>query len=426
MRRLAVVVLALGLLLAGCGRPSPAAGLEAADAWLDGYLAAMQSGNDAAAPYLADQVRVGGEPVGRAGYLHAGHGWCGDRCDRLTTESRYIGESGALVVFTHEGEGIGERFVLPFASSFVVGPDGIEARDDRALCESPIVASALRREWPADGWTVDRVGEHHVDGPRLDPARPAIYGDESRVWVLISHPTACPGRMAVRLALDEAGGIEQEEQYPAIDALRGCPERAPGGALLGREIPRPFRDQVTGTVAVGRTRIEVRHGTDGLEQGIGWALGRFEQAGLAPPPVTSVAFDPYDPCCDEALGLATFTGATTDVLVCGDAESLCDEDGCLTDRPSRRLLLHELAHAWLNAYADESTQDAFTDLMGLPTWDDTTEPWAFRGIEWAAETLAWGLHDQPVGMFQFGDPSCATLTEGFALLTGHDAPHACE
>lgn len=229
----------------------------------------------------------------------------------------------------------------------------------------------------------------------------------------------------MRLTLDDDGGVEREDRFPAIEALRSCPQEAPGGWLMGREPPVPLRDRVTGQVVIGGRVIEVRHGTDELEQGIVWAMDRFERLGLPAPPVSSVAFDPYAPTCDRSLALSTFTGATTDVLICGDAESLCDEDGCLADRSSRRILLHELAHGWLSAYVDAARQDSCVALMDLPTWDDTSWPWARRGIEWAAETLAWGLHDDPVGMFVFGDPSCPTLTDGFGLLTGREPPHIC-
>lgn len=446
-------VLAVLLLAAACGQQSASADMDAARAWIDGYLDAVGTRVDAAASYVADEVSVEGDVVGRARYLEIGRDWCGDSCEEITAGARYVGESGAVLVHSFEGEWLGETYVHPFLTHLTIGADGIEAREDRdataLLSHNPYggagrracpdalpgedIAAAALDSWSDGGWSLDRAGDHHVAGSTYDPDAPAVYvgldgqfGDQiSEVWMLVSHRSACPDRMAVRLTIDDEGSVEREDRYPGIEALRACPQQAPGGWLEGCDAPVPLRERVTGSVSVADSVIEVCHGTDDMEAGIRWAMDRFAKMGLSAPPVTSVAFDPYAPSCDDSLALSTFTGATTDVLVCGDAESLCDEDGCLVDSFSRRILLHEFAHAWLNAYVDEATEGGFVALMGLSTWDDTGEPWARRGIEWAAETLAWGLHDHPVGMFAFGDPSCETLTDGFRWLTGVESSSTC-
>lgn len=454
-----VVVLVLLVTLGGCAQEGPTRALDAADDWIGGYLAAVASRVDAAAPYVADEVvledlySAQDEVVGRSRYLETLHQWCGAACEEeAATGQRYIGESGAVVVSSILGQWREEPFVIPVLWNFVIGVDGIEARYEREatclLTRNPYgdphrranldavpgedIARAALNSWP-EGWVLDRAGQHHVEGSTYDPDAPAVYvGFEGRlrdqiseVWMLASHPSRCPGQVAVRLTVDDEGGVESRETYSSIEALRSCPEQAPDGWILGRDPPVPLRERVTGEMSLDGATIEVRHGTDDLQRGVAWAMGRFEALGLPMPPVTSVAFDPYAPACDDSLALSTFTGATTDVLICADAESLCDENGCLEDRSSRRILLHELAHAWLNANVGEATRDAFVAEMGLSTWDEAAQPWAQRGIEWAAETLAWGLHDEPVGMFVFGDPSCQSLAEGFRLLTGVEPAHSC-
>jgi hypothetical protein len=44
-------------------------------------------------------------------------------------------------------------------------------------------------------------------------------------------------------------------------------------------------------------------------------------------------------------------------------------------------------------------------------------PWADRGVEYAADVIAWGLIEEPIDMVRIGRPSCDELSAAFRLLT---------
>jgi hypothetical protein len=68
----------------------------------------------------------------------------------------------------------------------------------------------------------------------------------------------------------------------------------------------------------------------------------------------------------------------------------------------------------------------FLALVGLDVWRDANVFWPERGVEVAAETIAWGLAGnaradyliQPV-------PDCEELTARYVLLTGQDPLTTC-
>ena len=58
-------------------------------------------------------------------------------------------------------------------------------------------------------------------------------------------------------------------------------------------------------------------------------------------------------------------------------------------------MLHELAHAWANESLTVGAREAFVSSRGLASWNDHDDPWDRRGTEHVAETIAWGLADDP-------------------------------
>jgi len=59
-------------------------------------------------------------------------------------------------------------------------------------------------------------------------------------------------------------------------------------------------------------------------------------------------------------------------------------------RPSKRTMVHELAHAWLETTFTAKQRDAFLNLRGLDAWTGGAR-WAQRGAEQAAEIVTWGV-----------------------------------
>lgn len=179
------------------------------------------------------------------------------------------------------------------------------------------------------------------------------------------------------------------------------------------------------------------------DQFVDWALGRFTLAGLDAPVVSSVQFNPLHPRCSDVAGFAAWSGDSADIIICTSADLIdwvdpasCDSAGaeCVQAWPSSRaaLVLHEFGHAWLNTHLEQTRRNEFMTHVGVTTWRDSAEPWAQRGVERAAETIAWGLGDQgqvrsrfgPLG--PFGDPPCQTLADGFTILTAAAPLHTCD
>jgi hypothetical protein len=235
--------------------------------------------------------------------------------------------------------------------------------------------------------------------------------------------TSCPGKVAVSLKVSE-GLIEKERRFHEVESLRRCfdTDRLPEGWWAGLRPPPPLEDVVTGTVEAGGQGIEIHNGTPALERLVRWAVGRFQVAGLPAPPVASVAFNREAhtvQCSGEHDGLTLDLGVTAQVLLCLGQADACADDACTSFSPNVRLLiLHELAHAWMDRYVDEPTRQAFLARMGLQEWYAPGFDWGLRGVEQAAQVIAWGLMDEPIRTTRLGDRSCGELAAAFELLTG--------
>lgn len=87
-----------------------------------------------------------------------------------------------------------------------------------------------------------------------------------------------------------------------------------------------------------------------------------------------------------------------------------------SDRPY--VLLHELAHAWVDARLDASGRAAYVEAWGLESWNDRDHDWADRGTEHAAFIIQQNLTASPGRL-------TATWLEriaAFEMLTGVDSP----
>jgi hypothetical protein len=160
-----------------------------------------------------------------------------------------------------------------------------------------------------------------------------------------------------------------------------------------------------------------RH-ADELDGLLAWALERFERAGLAEPRITTARVGPSTDL-DQRLGWVTKTedGAVIelgdDLRICcagfRGAVVFCDE--------AERCMLHELAHVWIDQNVEDDARQRFMSHTGARAWDDPALPWHARGVEQAAETLAWGLHCEPWFSLE-STSACRRRTVGFAILTG--------
>ena len=166
-----------------------------------------------------------------------------------------------------------------------------------------------------------------------------------------------------------------------------------------------------------------------------WVLDRFDLAGMPAPAVSTISFDPFDTRCQEVRGYADWAAGTTDVLACFDSvtvteqsspdEEVTVDSGLGASSGQAQLLLHEVSHAWLVEHVDEATAQTFLRLTGLQSWNDLGDAWSRRGVEYAAETLVWGLLGRRNTRLSLGSPPCTTLAAGFRLLTSAEPLTPC-
>jgi hypothetical protein len=263
-------------------------------------------------------------------------------------------------------------------------------------------------------------------GNRTGPAVFVVPGRDTRHVVFLVGTAAggeC-GVLAVSVNLNTERRIVAERRLAAA----GCGSAPTWWRSL--EMPLPVEAQVTGSVPhPDGDDIPLINGTPELARLVEWALGRFVAAGIGAPTVESVTFAPVPACRDVAGVVVENDGRTPDLTQCTDAYAACrpDRSSCRRfDRSVRFALLHELAHVWALGYLDDEVREAFLEREGLPVWRSRDVPWHLRGVEQAADTIAWGLMDERIPLTRFGSPECAATAGAFELLTGAAPLQPCE
>ncbi|MFN3216946.1 MAG: hypothetical protein ACE367_10655 [Acidimicrobiales bacterium] len=166
---------------------------------------------------------------------------------------------------------------------------------------------------------------------------------------------------------------------------------------------------------------------DDLVTLVDWGLERFTRSGLAEPTLVGATVVP-DGNGDERIGWVAMTdqGAVIslddDLRICcagfRGIAILCDE--------AKRCMLHELSHVWIDQNVDADAREKFMAHTGATVWDDPAVPWHARGVEQAAETLAWGLMSEPTAAPTCPDSACLRRSAGFSILTGRTPDVDCE
>lgn len=167
--------------------------------------------------------------------------------------------------------------------------------------------------------------------------------------------------------------------------------------------------------------------TDDLAALVAWGIERFSRAGLAQPEVARTV---TAPCTDDDSASAWVTldreGAV--VTLCEDLQLCCRHNGDpeVPCSEVEHCLLHEMAHVWIDAHVDDATKERFLAHSGATAWADPADPWHARGVEQAAETLAWALLQEPGSTPTGSESACIRRTTGFAILTGRRSDVDCE
>lgn len=159
----------------------------------------------------------------------------------------------------------------------------------------------------------------------------------------------------------------------------------------------------------------------GEQRLVDWAMGVFEAADLRLPEVV-VSFHTDTEACHGSVGRWERADGVPDrILVC-----TTHEKPNVQDEWRRRTLIHELAHAWAAAALDEATKERFVRLRGLTAWNDSSQQWAERGGEHAAEIISWGIIDRRVHFWSLPNKSCPAMAAGYYFLTGTEPPTGLE
>jgi hypothetical protein len=119
----------------------------------------------------------------------------------------------------------------------------------------------------------------------------------------------------------------------------------------------------------------IQAGSADQVENVAAALELFAHAGLELPPI-DVYLHSNDEGCSENLGLYRPGSGVDRIDVC-----------------SNRLFitLHEFAHAWENRSATDDVRQELLDGIGLESWTGGDVNYRKRGIEAAANLMAWGL-----------------------------------
>ena len=202
------------------------------------------------------------------------------------------------------------------------------------------------------------------------------------------------------------GRIRHEERYHRIDALRRClpADDRPSGWWDHVRIPTTPGIRLTGWVSAPTHDIAIWNGDWRVDPIIAWARQRFARLGLPPPQPASVTFLPPSDNDDrwEAFGFVTGSDAP-DLGLPFTADEACPDGPCRWPTAVRAATLHEFAHlylaptrytGWPCYNATRTSVATFLTAHDL-TWHDPALPWGTQGNERAAETIAWGLMDQP-------------------------------
>ncbi len=187
----------------------------------------------------------------------------------------------------------------------------------------------------------------------------------------------------------------------------------------------------TDPLILGDATVAVYNGTPALNEALAWGLEQYEMAGLDLPPIGSATFTVQSEMCDDIRGRYLPTARGIELELCMDERTTCWEvpevnpDVCPGHCPAHvpgqlAVILHEFAHAWLDANIDSIDSERFLDHVELEAWRDRTLPWDQNGVEHAADTIAWGLMNRDIEMLRIGQPTADELAEGFRILTGID------
>ena len=144
------------------------------------------------------------------------------------------------------------------------------------------------------------------------------------------------------------------------------------------------------------------------------AIERFEISGLDRPLFSSITFQSPTSCQHAFAGKTRSRQGDVTIEICFTTEQT-------EQRPAtvRKVILHELAHAWMLEHVGDETERTFIETFQLDRWGGA-QPRHDNGSEYAAEVIAWALMDQLV-VPRIPNTTCHQLTAAYEVLTATTA-----
>lgn len=254
-------------------------------------------------------------------------------------------------------------------------------------------------------------------------------GDRHEQIAVFQLEGSCP-RLEARRWVFEDDVIVHESRYTHVPSARRCGDTDAKGWWTGLDVTEAARN-VTRRVEVAGEEMLVVNASDRQLELVHWLFERYVAGGLRRPQIAAFWFPPSIDC-HLAEGIAErddvrFDGRHSVTLCFEDDEVSMKVPGGSWSPDVAHQGLHELAHAWMYDNLDESDRDAFLGRAGLDVWRKADVFWPERGVEAAAETIAWGLAGEELAEYVIDPvPGCAELAGRYRLLTGRAPLTSCD
>jgi hypothetical protein len=307
--------------------------------------------------------------------------------------------------------------------------------DPDRLAELYTPAVAVRDSFARERWAgLDDLAGTMGSTPAIDHGPwPELFrfdaGGRHEQIAVFQLAGRCPALEARRWVFHD-GLIADETRYPHVASVRRCEGSVGDGWWTDLEVTGSD-DFAVETVVIGERSMDLVNADEPQADLVRWLFGRFADGALAAPDVAAFWFPPSVDCgLSEAIARPAderFQGGHT-VTLCFTSDEIS------SGWPGRRWSyhvahqgLHELAHVWMYDHLDDPHRAAFLDRVGLDSWRDAGTFWPERGVEVAAETMAWGLAEEGGAEYLIKPaPDCAELAERYVMLTGHDPLTTCD
>lgn len=248
----------------------------------------------------------------------------------------------------------------------------------------------------------------------------------SEFLAVVQTTGACP-RLEARRWFSRDGLIVRDVRYQHVPSARRCDLDLNEGWWDDLGPPDLARGVSNLKISIDGDVVEVVNAEWEQLEFVRWVFERY-RLGLDNPHVEAVWFPPSLDCSTDR----SFASSEDRRFDGGHSVTFCVYDDEFLDRRSGsrwlpnvvRTGLHEFAHVWIYDHLSPADRAAFMQRAGVSAW--RTGEWGDRGVEQAAETIAWGLSGNEYDTYEISPrPACAELSARYELLTGRRPLTTC-